>query len=378
MSNNDTQEQHEELASAFGTEIDPLAKHNATFSSLQTDPFEMFIEEVLMAQDLSENTVKNYRRVFRQWGEWMDQQGRHPACPAVEHVLKFGRYLRSPDGLGNTNTITKKKLTMLARTFSYFQDESSFPHSSDFNPFNAGKKKLNLLKEDPKEPPRIPIEDVRQTIADIGHIRDRAIIVTQLKLGLRATELCNITFRDVNIENRDLQDHYAELGEHPQVADRKNAVYIPPNSEREGNKSENPRVLPLDDEVRKVLLEYLLVRPDVSESSVFVSKTTGSAMDRSAVNEVWKKYWQPAYGETAHHCAVTSKFGRHYFTTWWRVKQNAPEELVKYMRGDSSGGLTEGRDAINVYVHTYYEDIESVYREEIFRVFVGADGGEVL
>ncbi|MFC7081175.1 integrase [Halorussus caseinilyticus] len=64
---------------------------------------------------------------------------------------------------------------------------------------------------------------------------------------------------------------------------------------------------------------------------------------------------------------MTSHFGRHRFTTWWRVQQNANEELVKYMRGDSvrKGSMNE---PIHSYLHTYYKDIEDLYRNNIYRL----------
>lgn len=64
---------------------------------------------------------------------------------------------------------------------------------------------------------------------------------------------------------------------------------------------------------------------------------------------------------------VTSHFGRHRFTTWWRVQQDANRELVKYMRGDSvdKGSMDEPIDS---YLHTYYEDVEDLYQENIYRL----------
>lgn len=42
--------------------------------------------------------------------------------------------------------------------------------------------------------------------------------------------------------------------------------------------------------------------------------------------------------ETDRHRAVTSHYGRYRFTTCWTVEQEANRELVKYMRGDITGG----------------------------------------
>lgn len=73
--------------------------------------------------------------------------------------------------------------------------------------------------------------------------------------------------------------------------------------------------------------------------------------------------FHPEYAESEHHRAVLSHYGRHRFTTYWRVQQDLPRPLIKYMRGDrpDSESITE-RDGIDEYIHTYYEDIESLYR----------------
>jgi hypothetical protein len=65
--------------------------------------------------------------------------------------------------------------------------------------------------------------------------------------------------------------------------------------------------------------------------------------------------------------AFTSHYGRYRFTTYWHVEQDVNRELVKYMRGDKAGGSRlENKETMDTYLHTYYEDIEDLYRERIF------------
>ncbi len=56
-------------------------------------------------------------------------------------------------------------------------------------------------------------------------------------------------------------------------------------------------------------------------------------------------------------------------TAWFKVEQNWPRDLVKYLRGDiqSGGKIRSPRDAIDSYIHTYDEDIEDRYRGDIFK-----------
>jgi integrase/recombinase XerD len=89
-------------------------------------------------------------------------------------------------------------------------------------------------------------------------------------------------------------------------------------------------------------------------------------MQKQNVTDLWRDVFHPEYAETGQHRAVLSHYGRHRFTTYWRVQQDISRPLVKYLRGDrpDSESITE-RDGIDEYIHTYYEDIESVYREKI-------------
>ena len=358
-------EQRAALADAFDRELDPLAEFAPTFDSAEFDPFDLFMEERIEPRDLTEHTRTTYRRVFEQWRDFMHEQGRHPACPSEEHVKDFIRHLR--DDYGNPSRTIKMKLQKLGSAYEYWQEDAAFPHKQDHNPITSAKEKVNLDPPAIKEPPRLPVDELRDILTDVKHIRERAVIATQLKLGLRATETSNIKLADVDIQNTELREHYPDLGTNPRLDGHENAVCIP--HDREGNKSKRPRVLPLDDELRRVILRYLLGRPDAGTPWLFLSPERHEQLRGRDVNDVWKDHFHPEYAETDEHRAVTSHFGRHRFTTFWRVEQDTPRELVKYMRGDKPGaGAHEDRGGIDHYIHSYYEDIEDLYRENIYRL----------
>jgi integrase/recombinase XerD len=97
---------------------------------------------------------------------------------------------------------------------------------------------------------------------------------------------------------------------------------------------------------------------------------THRPISAETVGRVWREAFLPEYGETDVHRAVTSHFGRHYFSTYWRVKQGLNRELLKYMRGDTTPEwLSRPQDALEEYIHTYFEDIEEIYRERNFEIF---------
>jgi len=220
-----------------------------------------------------------------------------------------------------------------------------------------------------KDPPRMSVTKLQEKRRHIQHIRDLAFIATQLKLGLRASEMANIKICELSISNSEVKAHYSVMGSSPHLDQFENVVYIP--ADREGNKSERPRVLPIDEELRRLWTNYLLIRPDNEEPWLFLSRTNHTKVDDEAINLAWKRYFHPEYEETQQHRAVTSHYGRHRFTTFWRVEQDLNRELIQYMRGDTSaGGVKNSTDGIDQYIHSYYEDIEPIYREQIYKLGV--------
>ncbi|MCY4729881.1 site-specific integrase [Natronomonas gomsonensis] len=362
---NQADRSREILADAFDRETDPLKRYEPTFSQIDVDPFEMFYSEILEANNNAEGTKTAYRRLFEQWRNHMQSEGRHPACPNEQHVRLFAEHCL--EHRNNQPDTVRTKLRRLSGVFEYWQSDTVFPHPQDFNPFEQVTSKMDLRRPAQKEPPRIPVPTLREILEAVTHIRDWLVIGSQLKLGLRASELCNLQLQDINLDHDELNRFYPDLGTHPEVSDRPNAVYVATREERDKNKSRNPRVLPLDEELQSAVTRYLLTRPDSGAPWVILSHTTHSQVSQEYVNSTWRDVFRPEYDETAEHRAVTSHFGRHRFTTYWRVEQDLNRELVKYMRGDTPQDASNGgRDAIDEYLHTYYEDIESIYRERIF------------
>jgi integrase/recombinase XerD len=253
-----TNKKRKEVADAFGKDLDPLLKFEQTFVEYSLKPFEAALDDLIDYDTTPQGTISNYTTPIGQWKAFIKRHDRHPACPSERHVREFITYLRKERD--NSDSTIKPKIRHLNSIFEYWQSDAAFPHDDGFNPFAKELKKGYLSPENAKEPPRVSVPELREKLQGVNHWRDRTVIVTQLKLGLRASELCNIKLSEINIQHQELQDHYDEIGTHRRVRDRPNSVYIPPD--RELNKSSVPRVLPLDDELRLLLIEYLLVRPD--------------------------------------------------------------------------------------------------------------------
>lgn len=354
----------EVYAEAFDRSVDPLAEFSDTFDDLP-DPFEYFVEKELTMRDsiCREETIETYRRAFRHWREYMETQDRHPACPNPDHVQGFIEEQR--DVQGNSRRTITGKLNVLSQAYRFWQSEASLPHPTDFDPFDIGKRQTDLGTDDSKAFPPVSLPALQEKFSEIQNIQRRAIIGLQLKLGTRAGEVSNIKISDLHISQQDVQANYPELGTHSALDGYRNTIYIPHN--REGNKSKNPRLLPVDDELRWLLQQHLLTRPAVDESWVFLSEWFTQLSSDIVVRE-WKKAFHPEYTETDEYRGITSHFGRHWFSTYWRLEGDMNREHVQYMRGDRVAPIDSFPDAIDGYLHPRYEHIESEYRSNIFKL----------
>lgn len=353
-----------EIAEAFGQELDPLAKYEGTFAELEADPVDVFKSEVVAEKaDASQATLNAYDRTLRFWQDYMDRTGRHPACPNEDHIKGFVEYLR--EERENAPGTIRNRLMYLNVMYKYWQNDPAFPHPTSYNPILMARETLDLDDDEEKPMPRLSVAEVRNHVADITHVRNRAVVLLQLKLGLRVTEVCNIKLSEIDVANRDVRAHYEEMGTHPRL-EYENAVYIP--ADRPGNKSEVPRILPLDDEMRAALVRYLLIRPDNGEPWVFLTQTQRGQMQKQDINPVWKDAFHPDYAETEFHRGITSHFGRHFFTNFWRLDYGLELELVKYMRGDKIEEALDDAESLAEYLNPIYEDIEPVYRKHIFKL----------
>lgn len=359
-------------AQRFGKDLDPLEEHDTLFNELADaedalDPFALVHSKVYEPADLAERTLESYGTAISQWKEYMESVDRHPACPSDQHVRSFVKHLKTKDDRPNGPKTVREKLVVLNRAFEYWQSDPALPHEEGFNPFALVLKEGGFRSDDEKEPHQMELNELGNIVRSIKHIRDQGIIATNLKLGTRATETCNIELSHISLQNEVLRDHYPELGSHPRLKGRANAVYIP--HDVEGNKSKRPRILPLDEEMRRVFIQWLLVRPDNDEPYLFLSTSGHAQMERGGINRAWKKWFPDEYlEETEHYKPVTSHFGRHWFSTYWE-HQGIPREELKYMRGDkTSKDSIDDNDAVNDYIHTYYEDIEETYRNQIFKL----------
>lgn len=355
----------EVYAEAFNRETDPLKQYSDTFFELP-DPYEYFISHVLENNKNvnSDKSFREYRRTWRQWSNYMEPTDRHPACPSPEHVSGFIEWRR--DIHQNSRRTIQGKLNRLNRAYEHWQAESIFPHHTDYNPIELARDRTDLGTNNKKPFPNPSLEKLQSEFSAIENIRNRTLIGMQLKQGCRRGEVSNMQIQDVHIDHSELLDTYSELGTSPALDGVSNAIHIP--TDRPGNKSSNPRLLPIDEELRWLIIQHLTTRPKIGKPWVFLSETSFSQIDPDSINRIWKKELRPQFGPTDKNKGITSHFGRHWFSSHWRLNVGLDRERVQYMRGDRIAPMDDFPDAIDDYLHPNFDHIESVYRNQIFKL----------
>ena len=355
----------EQIAAVFDRDPDPLAKLEDRFSRIDADPLDAYLKRTLIAKNASESTLKNYRIAYDQWRAFMTRSDRHFACPNDTHVKGFMTYLL--DERDNSTSTVKQKVWNVARAYRWWQEHHAFPHPTDFDPFRIAVRESNLeRKQEEADHPHVSLDDLRTVISGCTNVRERLFLVLQLKLGLRVGELLNIQFQDIAISHSGIEEWYPDIGTADVIDGYKDALYIPSTYERDGNKSYRPRILPLDDESKRVLLQYLPTRPAVEDPWLILSQRTFEKIEQANfVNKVWKRHFSE-FNEPDEHRDITSHYGRHYFTSYWKLKQDISRELVQYMRGDKLGA--GNGESIDQYLTAHYEDIHRIYLDQIFKL----------
>lgn len=363
-----------EFGDAFEINDDLLQKFDQKFREVEEDPLEIYMEYRIDSQDVGDNNLDTKHRILNRWAEHMEGYDRHHACANTQHVAD---YISKEISKGNSAVYIQTQLNLLSNMFEYWANHPQMPHGTGeakgYNPVDSAyefkKSQIKENKTQMKPQHQIPVEELGHKTREIQNTLDRSVVVTQLKYGLRGGQVSNIHKKDVGIQHEELNELYPKLGTHPRLDGfDDDVIYFPPTTERVGGKSQRPIVMPIDPELKHLLVRYLRQRPPIDDPHLFVNNSNGNKLNTKFLNNrIWKPAFHPEYEETDVYDSVTSHYARHRFGTYWRKEVGANSELIKYMRGDKQGELETGSpDILNNYVHTYYSDIDDLYLDNIY------------
>jgi integrase/recombinase XerC len=330
-----------------------------------TDDHVAYFLEDITYQGKSPRTREAYGRVLREFRAYLDSRGLDLAAANHRDCMAYIHQLRGDVGESTVATYA----SYLHRFYEYMTRVDAFSE----NPMAVVLEELD--EEITTDPARrdITVAEMRSFVAGITHPLDRAVVVTLLKTGIRAGELCNLDTRDLF-----LADAAVDTPHRPRLDGRPDSLYVDStpaasklyNNERRtaSNKRKRATTIPVDDELATVLERWLAVRPDPVSSAdpLFVStgKQWGRRLGPNVVHSIVTGHtrdagWYREGGGPEEN--VTPHYFRHFFTTHLRDR-TGDRGVVKYLRGDVA------QDIIDTYTHDWGDRVRNIYEEYIYSI----------
>ena len=330
----------------------------------QGDPVGYFLEDITF-QGKTQRTHDAYERVLREFEGYLEGRGltlddaNHRDCMAWIHQLR--------GDVGESTVATYA--SYLHRFYAYMTEVGTF----DANPMALVMEEIDeSIATDPQRRD-VAVPAMRAFLADVRHPLDRAVVLTLLKTGIRAGELCNLDLRDLS-----LPDSETGVEHRPQLDGKPLSVYVPAepaqgetyNGETRtaSNKRKRATTIPIDDELRQVFREWLAVRPDprsdaeplfVSTADEWGKRLTPHMVHHLVESHAREQGWYRDGGGAEEN--VTPHYFRHFFTTHLRDR-TGDRGVVKYLRGDVA------TDIIDTYTHDWGDRVREVYEANIYRL----------
>ncbi|AHF99445.1 XerC/D integrase [Halostagnicola larsenii XH-48] len=335
-----------------------------------TDPIEYFLEDQRY-HGKSDRTLEAYDRVLREFETYVSSEFEAVESPGDADRRECMAWIHSLRGNRKPSTIATYA-SYLNRFYDYMNRVGEFEE----NPMALVMEEMSESIDTNPTRRDISVSEMRSFVDSIGHPLERAVIVTLLKTGMRVGELCNLDARDLNI---DVSDIAYDLNSRVQLERRPDSVFVSAapargttvNGEERtaSNKRERDTIVPVDDELSRVLLQWLAIRPDSRSSAeplfLDTGESWGQRLTPADIRYIVEKHarergWYRTGGGATEN--VTPHYFRHFFTTHLRDR-TGDRGVVKYLRGDVAS------DVIDTYTHNWGDQVRTVYESNIYSLF---------
>ncbi len=256
------------------------------------------------ARGLTKHTIETYRSSV----SYFLARFKDPRKVDIDQLRKYLGDLRERNLRGST---LKGAFYALSTFYSFLEYEGRV----DTNPVPGFRKRhLSRVKTHPEAEnirQLISVQDMQTLVAICAGVRDRAILMTLAKTGMRRGELLGLKVDDIDL--------------------RRSVIRIPPKAKRSN------RIAFIDVELSAVIQAYLMWREPIAHTSwLWISDHGG---------RIHKDYPGRVMSTLGGRCGLHHKTGpiserltphctRHFFTTHL-YRAGMRVDYIKFLRGDS-------------------------------------------
>lgn len=333
----------------------------------------------LEAAGKSIRTIEYFETSASYFEDFLEKEGTSEEEITPRVAMRLKSFLDTPDR--NEETI-KWHMTQIGGMYEYYNKWGTF----DANPIWLAMDDIEWNISDNTSRIDIPLAEMKEAIKNTEHFLSLALVVLLLKTGIRNGEAVNLDLRDINIDH-EFSDKLLPTPR-SEIKSDQDTLYIDANVERgdivnrrlrtASNKRKRSTKIPIDGELKSVLIYWLIARPPTicPADPIFVRTNGPNAGDRHGEDSLkwemrkWAKeqgWYKKGAGERNN---VTAQYCRHFFTTHMRRRVNNDEiggneakYFVKGIRGDT------GDDVIDTYTQNWGNYVRQAYKNNIYSLF---------
>jgi site-specific recombinase XerD len=331
------------------------------------DPVSYFVQDMTL-HGRSERTKAAYERVLRSFETFLETRGTSLADADRRACMTWVHSLRDRHADSTVATYA----AYVHRFYEYMRQVGVF----DANPMALVTEEMEESIDTDPTRREISVPRMRSFVSGLSHPLERALVGTLLKTGMRVGECCNLDLRDVYLDDPDVSAAFG-VGHRGALEGRPDSVYVPSEPARgntyngeertASNKRKRDTVLPVDDELKRLLKPWLAIRPDVDSpaeplfcsTSEWGRRVTPSMVRNVVAERASEQGWYHVGGNAEEN--VTPHYFRHFFTTHLR-DETGDRGVVKYLRGDVA------TDVIDTYTHNWGDRVRTVYEANVYRL----------
>lgn len=328
------------------------------------------------------NLVRNSESQIRKFVS-STEISKSPTEFGISEAKRFGQWMKRESEISEDTA--ESYFECIERMARFFVDNGYY----EGNPFAEAQKKIefNTTTSGSHESTRVEVElaTLREKIATSARNIEFVLVVLLFKTGIRVSEAANLDLKDVHIEHPIADSVLPEP--RSEIRQKPDTLYIDHSiepgekgDENQGNKRKVSTIIPIDDELKSVLVWWIvgLVPTKSSDTPLFRHNshaTKGEVGDRlstqAASNAVarWANRNDLHSYENKEKDNVTGHWFRAFFTTEMtkridesEIEGHSPRIFVKGLRGDV------GEDVIDVYIQPWGDYVREAYENNIMKL----------